>query len=643
MAVAVNATADKAQCYFPDSANLVPGTTGYFVMYFGWTICIILAILSTIFTTKLVYKHFQHYNAPEVQRHIVRILMMVPIYSIVSTFQFRWFNLATVYELASSIYEAFVVWSFFSLMLIYVGDDAKEQHEALSKMPDHACMIPLNWIWRKKFSPRGRTFFIVSRLGVLQYVVVKPLTNILGIVLEYYDLLCPQSFAIYHGEFWVSGLAMISVSIAMYILLTFYFVVHEEIQKHNPLQKLLAVKFVVFLSFWQNIILGFLAGSNLLPSFPPWTPGGLAASLQSLLLCIEMFIAAVWHQWAFAWQEFLTNQHPLPTPVWKGFYDSLLFRDVVFDVARMPKEVKEHRQYKVQKVAGKAVNELYDNYMSTSDGVGTSSGNDDEITIVAAPLPTAQPDVKGKGPLVATIMKTRQESGGWLGSGWYPPTAADKEISLEEVEIEDSKMHFERGHEGLDVDQWSESEVDVRHHVFIEDSFKRRKSLPIPPVAAGTAQPLNSSTNLTTSGVDQPPRLPTKVYDTPPSAPTSSNKPPLKGILVSAPTKRPSLSETQPEMRQSTATDIYMLMGPMTSEPKAEVEEEVNVEEKPAEPVENVPNNVGWVDGDAAVPAPVVSTIRRGSAPKKLPDIPVTVAHQFPARSESLNVNNQDY
>ena len=46
--------ASNTSCDLPDGAILVKGTPGYYAMYGGWSICIILAIISTILTVKLV-------------------------------------------------------------------------------------------------------------------------------------------------------------------------------------------------------------------------------------------------------------------------------------------------------------------------------------------------------------------------------------------------------------------------------------------------------------------------------------------------------------------------------------------------------------------------------------------------------------
>ena len=45
------------------------------------------------------------------------------------------------------------------------------------------------------------------------------------------------------------------VTIAMYCLIQFYIQLKGDLTKHSPFLKILAIKLVIFLSFWQNVSL----------------------------------------------------------------------------------------------------------------------------------------------------------------------------------------------------------------------------------------------------------------------------------------------------------------------------------------------------------------------------------------------------
>ena len=44
-----------------------------------------------------------------------------------------------------------------------------------------------------------------------------------------------------------------AVTIAMYCLIQFYVQVKDDIQQHSPFLKILSIKLVIFLCFWQSV------------------------------------------------------------------------------------------------------------------------------------------------------------------------------------------------------------------------------------------------------------------------------------------------------------------------------------------------------------------------------------------------------
>lgn len=45
----------------------------------------------------------------------------------------------------------------------------------------------------------------------------------------------------------------VAVSIAMYCLIQYYVQVKDDIREHSPFLKILSIKLVIFLSFWQSV------------------------------------------------------------------------------------------------------------------------------------------------------------------------------------------------------------------------------------------------------------------------------------------------------------------------------------------------------------------------------------------------------
>jgi uncharacterized membrane-anchored protein len=45
----------------------------------------------------------------------------------------------------------------------------------------------------------------------------------------------------------------VAVTIAMYCLVQFYIQIKDDISQYNPFLKILSIKLVIFLSFWQSV------------------------------------------------------------------------------------------------------------------------------------------------------------------------------------------------------------------------------------------------------------------------------------------------------------------------------------------------------------------------------------------------------
>jgi len=71
--------------------------------------------------------------------------------------------------------------------------------------------------------------------------------------------------------------------------------------------KFLAVKSLVFFTWWQALGISMLHQMKLIPSYEDggWTSEEVAKGLQAYLICIEMFVAAILHIFVFPHTDYL--------------------------------------------------------------------------------------------------------------------------------------------------------------------------------------------------------------------------------------------------------------------------------------------------------------------------------------------------
>ncbi|KAI8821484.1 organic solute transporter subunit alpha/Transmembrane protein, partial [Fimicolochytrium jonesii] len=248
------------------------------------------------------FRHFQHYFQPQYQRWIVRILLMVPVYAFASCLSFRFYWYTPYIEVVRDSYEAFVLYSFYTLLLNYLGPNLDAQHARMQGKRPMKYPVPFCCFW---YNPAGYAFLLNTRWLVLQYVVVRPLTTILAMIMSQFGVLCPNSGSPAHGEFWITYANMISSTFAMYGLFTFYIVIKDDVQEWRPLWKIIAVKFIVFFTFWQGLVLDGLISLGYLKSTSIYyDTEDEADMIKSFLVCIEMLVAAALHIKAFPYTEF---------------------------------------------------------------------------------------------------------------------------------------------------------------------------------------------------------------------------------------------------------------------------------------------------------------------------------------------------
>jgi len=291
------------------------------------------AILTFLVSLRLIFKHLQNYSKPSIQKAIIRILLMAPIYAAASWLSLRFVRYSMYVDLIRDCYEAFVIYSFVEMLIQYSGGE-KELLEALEKHPKMHHMFPFNFLHHFK---TDRKFLYTCKKAVLQYVFIKPTMAALAIGLDELDLYEEGNFAWDAGYLYITVINNLSVTFAMYGLLYFYHAIQDHLASISPLKKLLCIKAVLFLSFWQGIVCAMLAKVNIVHATASLTLDQVETELQDFLLCFEMFFAAVAHDFAFSYTGFIPSSEKQKESVGKvslgkKLKDVLSIGDLVADV-----------------------------------------------------------------------------------------------------------------------------------------------------------------------------------------------------------------------------------------------------------------------------------------------------------------------
>ncbi|KAI7818799.1 organic solute transporter subunit alpha/Transmembrane protein, partial [Gamsiella multidivaricata] len=268
----------------------------------GWIGTGCCTLIATFLSFFLIYRHYQYYTKPNQQRYIVRMLLMVPIYAITSWFSFVYVREAVYYDEIRVLYEAFVIASFLILMLQYLGDSLEEQKRVLKRhKKTERWFFPLCCL---KYNPSRPHFLQFMKWGILQYVPLNVLGTILTITLQIMGNYCESSWNPKFGHVWIMMINFVSVSMATYFLIMFYVTIREDLKDYDPFYKFLAVKLVVFFSFWQSIVVEGLVYFGLIKATKYWSTSDISVGINAVLIDIEMVFFALMHLRAFSYKPY---------------------------------------------------------------------------------------------------------------------------------------------------------------------------------------------------------------------------------------------------------------------------------------------------------------------------------------------------
>jgi hypothetical protein len=303
----------------------------------GRLISLYCAVMTLMMTGLLVHLHLTAYTNPPQQRIIIRILLMVPIYAVDSCMAIWDYRVAPIIGLARDCYESYVIYNFFHLLMSYLGGE----EQALSAMvgvkirhmPPLCCLAP--------FQLSARTFRI-WKLLLVQYMWMKPVLSVLAIILTPSGAYDETSWSFGNVHVYFVIVLNVSVTLAFTTLVYFFMEYRTLLAPHQPVGKFAAVKAVVFLSFWQGVLMGVLVHVGVIRSSREglWSSDQVSTGLQDFLICIEMLLMCYVHHRVFPETPYvpLYGHRPIQPWIWQHV---MSVSDIVDDSVQSVHRIKE--------------------------------------------------------------------------------------------------------------------------------------------------------------------------------------------------------------------------------------------------------------------------------------------------------------
>jgi hypothetical protein len=123
-----------------------------------------------------VAQHLENYRMPRLQRHVIRILFMVPIYAVDCWLALRFKDGTIYFDTIRECYEAYVIYNFYTYCTVYLQEFCNPGLEQIiARKPPAKHIWPISVFL--EFPRMGEPFLRLCRHGVINYVVMRPLTT----------------------------------------------------------------------------------------------------------------------------------------------------------------------------------------------------------------------------------------------------------------------------------------------------------------------------------------------------------------------------------------------------------------------------------------------------------------------------------
>lgn len=331
--------------------------------------------------------HVRRFKRPFVQRKILAILWMSPIYSITSWLSLVFPKYEGYLAIIKDLYEAYVVYQFLSFLISVLGrGDRDAVVDLLAKHADHLePPIRCCGCFRGKYpfgDPRALADAVLMQCQVftMQFVFFKPVTAIGLFTCDKLGYYANGPFDYESASFWLKIVQNVSVFMAFSGLLKFYHAVQDDLGWCRPFPKFMCIKGIVFMTFWQSVVIGFLATSTDIASGgkddDSGDPGIWGKQAQNFLICLEMLLFSIAHFYCFPTEEWEEGYRPaIEKKMSAG--DNLAFGDFISDLKLIMRGrdehefSKKHKTSKPTKVPAKVGG-------STNEGDGRDGENENE-------------------------------------------------------------------------------------------------------------------------------------------------------------------------------------------------------------------------------------------------------------------------
>ncbi|KAL3458717.1 organic solute transporter Ostalpha-domain-containing protein [Aspergillus heterothallicus] len=241
----------------------------------------------------LMFRHATHLSKPQEQIKIMKICLLLPLYSITSFLAICFPTAAVSITPWMEVYQALALGSFFLLLCEFLSagrasgvNEFFDTYEPPQKAGKPG-VTGIEWL--------GKQW-----LAIWQYPIVALVVAIATDITEALDVYCLESNNVHFAHIWLTVIGIVSVTVAVISILVFYKGLKAHLKTHSPLAKLLAFKLIVGLAFLEEILFTILRSTDVLKPTATLSQADTDIGIPHLVICIQMVPFALFFPYAYS-------------------------------------------------------------------------------------------------------------------------------------------------------------------------------------------------------------------------------------------------------------------------------------------------------------------------------------------------------
>lgn len=279
--------------------------------YMIYQVAMTFTILSCLISMWHMGSHTRKLNKPTIQRKILAILWMCPIYAVTSSLSLVFPKYSGYLGIIKDSYEAYIIYQFLSFCISVIGGgDRNKTIDIIAKKADKltppfqffVCCCKAHY---ENDRALASAILTQCQAFTMQFIFWKPVVSIASFLCKKYRYYGPYATTATDWKSIQTVLNVIqnlSIFFAFAGLMKFYHAVDKELEWCRPFPKFLCIKGVVFVTFWQSMVLKILAETTDMggdgDSADSWSE-----QTQNFLICLEMLLFSIAHFYCFPVEE----------------------------------------------------------------------------------------------------------------------------------------------------------------------------------------------------------------------------------------------------------------------------------------------------------------------------------------------------